>query len=149
MKLRTIRDLPPVTKFLQYDCLRQIVEVVEDPDGLNYDTTYVYDPLDNLTSVAQGGQNGQTRTFSYSSLSRLNNAYNPESGTVSYSYYDSGDLQTRTDARGVTTTMTYDGLHRIRTKTYNDGTPTVTYAYKCEYDRLRSRRTDRHDEIVE
>jgi len=68
---------------MRNDALGRLMEVVEDPDGLDYHTTYEYDPLDNLTSVAQGAQ---TRAFSYSSLGRLRNATNPESGTISYTY---------------------------------------------------------------
>jgi RHS repeat-associated protein len=108
------------------DALGRMVEVVEDPNELDYDTTYAYDPLDNLSVVTQGSQ---TRYFSYSSLSRLGYASNPESGVVYYTYDDSGNLTTRTDARGIVTTMTYDSLHRIESKTYNDGTPAVSYDY--------------------
>jgi YD repeat-containing protein len=66
---------------------------------------------------------------------------NPEQGTFTcgqetvslcYTYLDSGDMHTRTDARGVVTTYGYDELHRIRTKTYTNDpqqTPTVTYTY--------------------
>jgi RHS repeat-associated protein len=108
------------------DALGRLIEVVEDPEGLNYHTTYEYDPLGNLKTVTQGVQ---TRIFNYSSLGRLKDATNPESGTISYQYYDSGDLHIKTDARGVTTTMAYDALHRPTTKTYSDGTPTVTYNY--------------------
>ncbi len=109
------------------DALGRLVEVKEDPDGLNYSTIYTYDPLDNLTTVTQGTQ--KPRTFDYSSLGRLLSADNPESGTISYTYHDSGDLYRRTDALGKVTTLNYDGLHRIWTKTYSDSTPPVTYEY--------------------
>jgi len=112
------------------DGLGRLTQVLEDPNGLNYSTTYSYDTLGNLTQVNQGVQ---TRTFSYSSLGRLLQANNPESGTLNYSYSDSGDLLTRTDARGVLTTNTYDAMHRIRTKSYSNEsgvtTPNVTYTY--------------------
>ena len=108
------------------DVFGRLVEVTEDPSGLNYVTIYEYDMFGNLTKVTQGGQ---TRTFSYSSLSRLLSATNPESGTTSYTYYGSGDLATKKDARNVTSTMTYDVLHRIKTKSYSDLTSAVTYTY--------------------
>ncbi len=55
---------------------------------------------------------------------------NPESGTVSYTYNNSGTLNTRTDARGITTTNTYDALNRLTGTSYNDGvTPGVSYLY--------------------
>ncbi len=111
------------------DALGRLTQVTEDPYALNYDTFYTYDPLDHLTQVGQGAQ---TRTFQYSSLGRLRSATNPESGTTGYTYYDSGDVATRTDARGVITTFGYDPMHRILTKTYtNDpaSTPPATYRY--------------------
>jgi YD repeat-containing protein len=54
-----------------------------------YLTQYTYDALDNLTTVAQGVQ---TRTFVYDSLNRLTSATNPESGTVTYTYDNNGNL---------------------------------------------------------
>lgn len=98
-----------------------------------YRTSYSYDALDHLLSVNQGVQ---TRTFIYSSLSRLTSAGNPESGTVNYDYFDNGNLRTKFDARllqntstRVSTSYTYDALNRPLARSYNDGTPTVTYTY--------------------
>jgi len=127
----TITDPTGKQRKQRVDMFGRLVEVIEDPirqnyNGLNYVTTYAYDTLNNLTHVIQGNQ---TRTFSYSTLSRLRSANNPESGITSYTYYDSGDLATKTDARGATSTITYDALRRIATKTYSDATPTVMYTY--------------------
>ena len=36
---------------------------------------------------------------------------------------------TTTDAKGVTITNTYDNLNRVKTRTYSDGTPAVSYKY--------------------
>ncbi len=79
-------------------------------------TAYVYDALGNLTTVNQGVQ---TRNFSYSSLSRLTSANNPESGTISYLYDNNGNLTTKTDARGVATTYAYDALNRVTNRSYS------------------------------
>ena len=85
------------------DGLGRLWRVVEDPAGLNYATQYQYDPLGNLTSVSQGSQ---TRTFLYSSVSRLLSATNPESGLVAPYLYDAnGNLTSRSDARGVVSTL--------------------------------------------
>jgi YD repeat-containing protein len=111
------------------DGLGRLMDAVEDPDGLYYVTAYTYDTLGNLIQVNQGEQ---TRAFSYSSLGRLLSATNPESGTINYAYFDNGDLQSRTDARGFVASLTYDDMHRVRTKSYSgDGgvTPNVTYSY--------------------
>jgi len=122
------------------DGLGRLVQVYEDPSGLNYLTSYGYDTLDDLTSVSQGTQ---TRTFTYDSLKRLKSATNPESGTICYGtvvssqcqadgYDANGNLIYKTDARGVRSTYGYDALNRNISITYtNDpaGTPSVTRIY--------------------
>ena len=132
------------------DALGRLTEVTEDPGAGNlaYDTAYTYDPLDNLLTVTQGIQ---TRTFVYSSLSRLRSATNPESGTTHYCYDAAGNLTSRTDARvtlpssaldtagrhlicpasaaHATAIYAYDDLQRLKTISYSDTTPDVTYAY--------------------
>lgn len=109
------------------DALGRLTAVFEDPNGLNYQTSYGYDVLDDLTSVSQGSQ---TRSFTYDSLKRLIAANNPESGTISYQYDNNGNLAQKTDARNVITTFgSYDALNRPTTKSYSDGTPAVTFSY--------------------
>lgn len=89
-------------------------------------TNYSYDTLGNLLQIVQGGQ---TRTFTYSSLSRLLSATNPESGTFQYTYDPNGNLLTKTDARSITTTYSYDALNRVTFRNYSDATPDITYTY--------------------
>jgi RHS repeat-associated protein len=104
-----------------------------------YKTGYTYDVLGNLRKVEQGAQQ---RFFMYDSLGRLTRARNPEQATnnllavadpvtqngqwaVAYGYDANGNLTSRTDARGVTTTYTYDHLNRnILTHYAGGGTPT-------------------------
>src|SRR5207248_6208833 len=62
-----------------------------------YETDYQYDTLDNLTRVDQKGgttdsTQWRTRTFSYDSFSRLLSATNPESGTISYTHDNDGNV---------------------------------------------------------
>jgi len=97
-----------------------------DVTSPNQATEYTFDTLGNLTQILQGGQ---TRTFTYSSLSRLLSATNPESGTFQHTYDANGNLLTKTDARGVSTTFTYDALNRVTFRNYSDSTPDVTYVY--------------------
>jgi YD repeat-containing protein len=85
--------------------------------------------------VTQPGVNA--RTFHYSSLSRLLDATNPESGFVSYIYDPNGNVQTRT-RNGVTTAYTYNELDQITDTTYSDynsahPTPWVHYGYNKEW----------------
>jgi RHS repeat-associated protein len=124
------------------DGLDHLTQVFEDPAGLNYETDYQYDALDNLTRVDQKGgdlnsANWRTRTFTYNSLSQLLTAANPESGTISYVYDSDGNLSTKTAPKPnqtgsltVVTTDSYDALNRLTQKSYSDGTtPTVKYGY--------------------
>ncbi len=115
-------------------------------------TTYNYDILDNLLSVAQGSM-GQ-RTFAYDSLSRLLCAANPETGgtatcpspdngtytagTTRYSYDANGNVASRlrpapNQTNGTVTVATsylYDVLNRLTEGSYSDGvTPTALFGY--------------------
>ena len=122
------------------DALGRLTKILEpDPTSgaLAFETDYTYDQLNNLTRVDQwGGPNGsagdRVRSFRYDSLSRLLYSTNPESGTVSYFYDGDSNVHTRTDARGITTTYSYDPLNRLTGKSYtNDptNTPPVSYTY--------------------
>lgn len=116
-------------------------------------TLYFYDVLNNLTCVEQhGNATGQTgcsssssndassswriRRFTYNSLGQMLTAKNPESGTSTFTYDSDGNVLTKvspapnqTGSSTVTTTLTYDALHRVLTKTFSDSTPSVTLAY--------------------
>jgi RHS repeat-associated protein len=84
------------------DGLGRVTKVLEDPSGLNYETDYAYDVLDNLTCVVQKGTDTtafttcasapaswRPRSFVYDSLSRLTSATNPESGIHVQNSYNS------------------------------------------------------------
>jgi RHS repeat-associated protein len=129
-----ITDPANKTRRQQVDVLGRLIEVVEDPTGLNYSTKYVYDALDNLTEVLQGNAvnpaGNQMRKFYYSSLGRLTEAYNPESGMTYYTYYDSGDLRRNVTAHTADGRIT--GMHLgnglYDTRSYN--TPGTATVYK-------------------
>jgi RHS repeat-associated protein len=129
------------------NALGQTTKVVEDPDTLAYETTYLFDAAGNLRKTSQGtsGQM-QYRYFSYDSLGRLLRSKQPEQGTNSgisftdpltgntawadsFTYDENGNILTRADARGVVTTFTYDELNRPLTKNFSDSTPDVTMTY--------------------
>jgi RHS repeat-associated protein len=115
------------------DALGRLGTVVEDPTTLAFHTTYEYGVFNNLIRSTQTeGAVTQQRTFTYTSLGRLHEATNPETGKLTFEYYPSGDLRTRKDARNFLTTLEYDDLHRIKSKVYSsdgDVTPDVSYTY--------------------
>ncbi len=120
LALATVADEAGVTRVLGRDAIGGLKRVVEDPATLNYTTTYVTDVFGNVTTVTQGAQ---TRTFAFDSLNRLKSATNPETGTILYTYDGNGNPLTRKDNRNVISTMIYDALDRIKTKTYSGLTP--------------------------
>ena len=122
-------------------------------------TFYNYDVLNNLLRVDQKGDQPsdsskwRTRTFAYNSLSQLLCAANPElaivtcpnpdngsytAGTIRYAYDNDGNLTTKTSPKPnqtsssvtVAATYTYEIDNRLTQKSYNDGTPTVKFAYE-------------------
>jgi RHS repeat-associated protein len=112
----------------------------QDSSGnLTQATNYSYDLLGNMTQVNQGNQ---LRTYRYDALSRRTGEKIPEQGdptqanqlTTTFTYTDFNAVATRTDARGVITTNTYDTLNRLTQVSYNTVSgvttaPTVTYNY--------------------
>jgi RHS repeat-associated protein len=111
----------------------------QDIGATGFLTTYLYDTLDDLTSVTQGTL--ASRSFNYDSLSRLTSASNPESGSISYTYDANGNLSTKiapapnqTGTATVTTTYQYDALNRMTQKSYSDGTtPTASFLYDASF----------------
>jgi len=68
-------------------------------------------------------------------LKRLISAFNPESGTISYSYDNNSNLLTKTDSLvpAVTTTYDYDALNRVKSRIYTgSSTPAVAFKYDAQ-----------------
>jgi YD repeat-containing protein len=132
----TVTDEAGINRKSCTDGAGRLNQVVENPDGTSYTTTYSYNQLDDLTAV---NQSNLSRSFSYDSLSRLTSAQNPESGTVSYGYDPNGNLTSRVAPQPnqsnpsvtVTTTYGYDAANRLTSKTYSNSTqnPSITYSY--------------------
>ncbi len=126
--------------------LLAVVEASPSDLQSGMETDYGYDALGNLWSVNQHGASSdtpRTRSFSYDALSRLITSSNPETGQTCYGiwsgancingYDGNGNLQYKTDARGVQTHYTYDALNRLTGKYYsNDPSSTVNTCY--QYD---------------
>jgi len=134
----TMTDAAGVTRDLFHDAFGRLTKVTEHSSGRSLDTNYIYDLLDDLTGVCQGGtfdstgtcQGSRPRSFVYDSLKRLTSATNPESGNVSYSYDDNGNLWAKGDARvhvtcygtlaalGGCNADGYDPINRLLHKSY-------------------------------
>ena len=57
----------------------------------------------------------------------------PDMGTWTYTYDAQGNLLTQTSATN-TTTLTYDGLNRVISKSFSDGSPAVSFTYDTNGD---------------
>ena len=98
-------------------------------------TAYLYDAAGRLTQVVQGLQ---TRTFGYDGLGRITSRTTPEAGTESFYFTNSSGglcagsakaLCRKMDARGITTTYTYDSLSRLTGKNYSNGQGSLSAQY--------------------
>jgi RHS repeat-associated protein len=89
--------------------------------------TYDYDDVGNLASKTDF--NGKTTTYDYDNVNRLETKTpDPSLGepTVTFTYTDTGQRETMTDASGVTS-YSYDQRDRLTSKATPQGTLTYTY----------------------
>jgi len=117
----TVTDEAGKTRRSCTDALGRLIQVFEDPNGLNYETDYNYDALGNLLRVDQKGGTAdrtkwRTRYFMYDSLSRLVSSLEPESGGANYTYDSNGNLLTRT-ANSASQSLSIIGNERTTTYT--------------------------------
>lgn len=110
-----------------HDALNRLKWTLQDVDGIEAETGFKYDALDNVTKVTD--PKGLETHYKYNGFGDLMELSSPDTGTTSYTYDSAGNRRTQTDARGVVATYTYDTLNRLKTVSYSDGTPGVTYAY--------------------
>lgn len=139
----TVTDEAGNSRTMCSDALGRLIQVFEDPAGLNYETDYTYNALGVLLTVNQKGTaptdstQWRTRTFTYDSLARLLSANNPESGTVQYTYDGNGNVTSKvapqpnqTGSLTVTTNYQYDALNRLLNKSYvGMSTSSPSYGY--------------------
>jgi RHS repeat-associated protein len=129
----TTRDERGRGKRYTDDVLGRLVKVEE----LNWNQT-VYATTDYTLNVRDqltlSNQAGQTRSFAYDGYGRLQSRTTPEQGASTYTYFADDTTQTITDARGATTTFTYNNRQLVTGITYGipsgvAATPNVTVGY--------------------
>jgi RHS repeat-associated protein len=153
----TITDQAGKKRRQVVDALGRLVRVDEPDlnnnlgavDNPNQPTLYEHDGNDNLSKITQSnGVNTQERLFKHDALSRLTHERQVEANatldnvgvkqtsgglwTKVMKYNTSGLLVDGYDARGVNAHFIYDGLNRVSTITFSDGTPQITYTYDQE-----------------
>ena len=102
--------------------------------GGTYPVTYAYDAYNVMTNMttyrAEGSQSGDTTTWSYDEATGLLLAKTyADCKGPEYTYTPNGNLATRTWARGIVTTYSYDGWNSLTNTAYSDGTPAISLSY--------------------
>jgi YD repeat-containing protein len=96
------------TTRLSYDALDRLKTVTDALAGL---TTSGYDGQDVITQVTT--PNGAATGFTVNGFGETRVETSPDRGTLTRSYDEAGNLESETDARGVTTAYDYDALNRL------------------------------------
>src|SRR5580704_6195732 len=117
-----------------------LVTVAEPDPSLGTDTTsYTYNAVKQLLTVSMPRSSGtQTRSFQWTG-SDMTSATNPENGTVTYTYDGAHRVLSRTDAKGQKTQYSYDTYGRkTMVKHYNSSqveqtSQRVTYTYDVDW----------------
>lgn len=110
-----------------YDPLNRLSRTLQDVGGIQAETKFEYDAVDNLTKVTD--PKGLATTYQYNGLGDLTQLTSPDTGTTTYTYDSAGNRQTQTDARGVTSTYSYDALNRPTGIAYPTPSLNVGYSY--------------------
>ncbi|WP_267894771.1 RHS repeat-associated core domain-containing protein [Leptospira santarosai] len=81
-----------------------------------------------LVGVPTKDTSGRNQAYwIYDAFGKLRGESDPDLGVSSYNYNAFGDLTSSTNAKGVTTTLSYDGVGRILTKNIPEGNIQYTY----------------------
>lgn len=115
-----------------YDALHRLVSTIDNYNGTDTatkDTQSVssYDASDHLEGVSD--PDGLNTLYSYNGLDDLKSVQSPDTGTTTYAYDTAGNAIQRTDAKGITSTSTYDALNRRTSTSYSDSSLNVAYHY--------------------
>jgi RHS repeat-associated protein len=110
-----------------YDEMNRLVTVAQTVGATPVVTQYGYDVQDNLASVTD--PRGLQTTYVTSDAGTRLRVTSPDTGVTSNLYDPAGNLISSTDNRGVVTTRTYDALDRPLTVTYPTSALNVTYSY--------------------
>lgn len=104
-------------------------------DAAGHTTQYQYCPCGALTGIVDG--TGNTTTFMQDVQSRLIEKIFADQSTISYAYEPvTSRLQSVTDAKGQTTTYSYNSDNTLAGVNYSgSATPSVSYTYDPVYNR--------------
>lgn len=93
------------------DALDRVTKQLQDVAGLNVETQFGYDALDQLTTVTD--PKGLITRYTNDGLGNLLKLESPDTGTTTYTVDAAGNRRSQNDARGVTVNYAYDALNRL------------------------------------
>ncbi|MFC1572742.1 RHS repeat-associated core domain-containing protein [Candidatus Eisenbacteria bacterium] len=108
----------------EYDSRNRRTKEIQ-PDPLNYETTYIYDGVGNLTFLVNA--NGDSTAFTYDLLGQRLTETDPLLRTEEFHYNSLDLVDWSLSAKGDTTFFVYDDLGRLTAKTFPVGG--VAYVY--------------------
>jgi RHS repeat-associated protein len=119
------------------DAYGRNVVITEVTSGGNYNTSFAYDLLGNLTNITDHA--GSSTGMAYDSFERKISMVDPDMGTWSYAFDNASRPTQQADARGNTAKFYYnDQLGRLTSKEFynvlNHLVGTVSYAYDASDD---------------
>ncbi|WP_369928419.1 RHS repeat-associated core domain-containing protein [Xanthomonas sp. NCPPB 2632] len=124
-------DAKGVQRKQSYDALNRLVSTIDNYNGTdtsaNAQTVSSFDASDNLEAVSD--PSSLNTLYDHNGLGDLTGVHSPDTGTTTFTVDAAGNRLTRTDAKGVVTTYTYDALNRPLSASYSDATLNVAYHY--------------------
>jgi RHS repeat-associated protein len=104
-----------------------IGRVIRSIDALSSAIDYEYDAFDNLVKTRD--PLGSEAVFGYNVRGFKVSSTDPDMGPWQYGYYPLGELRSLTDAKGQTTTFTYDKLSRPTSRTMPEGAGSIVSTF--------------------
>jgi len=115
-----------------YDGLNRLVSTIDNYNGTdqatqNAQSVFAYDALDQLQGISD--PDGLSTIYGHDGLGNSTSVQSPDTGTTGFGYDAAGNVTQRTDAKGITSTSTYDVLNRRTATTYADSSLNVAYGF--------------------